>query len=107
MTFKRLLINLLLLSQITACVFMPRTAEIQPYANECEMATKKLELTAESLADFNACGSGQQNAEACLLVVGVIIPVGSLIVSGSIVAAGNSLHWMEYQNSCDAIDSDV
>lgn len=71
----------------------------QEHAEGCRMSTKKLTLSAETIA-VNACNGGAEES-ACLMLFGVIIPVGSLLVSGSVVLAGNILHWLEYQGSCE------
>ena len=63
------------------------------------MLTKQLSLTYVELQG-NLCGNNT-DAAACLFAVGVVIPVGSLLVSGSVVLIGNTLHWLEYQGSCE------
>ena len=40
------------------------------------------------------------NDEACLAVI-LAVSAGSVIVSGSIVLTNNTVHWLEYQGSCD------
>lgn len=90
---------LMLVTLLASCSFVPEKSINQPYAYECDMATKKLSLSYVQL-EGNLCGNNT-DAAACLFAVGVVIPVGSLLVSGSVVLIGNTLHWLEYQGSCD------
>jgi hypothetical protein len=39
--------------------------------------------------------------EACLLGMAIVVPAGSFLVSGSLVMIGNTMHWLEYQGTCD------
>jgi hypothetical protein len=90
---------------LSSCAFVPRVSDNQIYANKCQMHTRHLTLGAEDLGALN-CGSSGNNesAEACMIAFGVVVPVSTFIVSGSIVVAGNTLHWLEYQGSCEGSD---
>lgn len=90
---------LILSALLTSCVFVPKVSDKQEYAEECEMLTRNLTLSAEAMHIDTDCGNGADPA-ACLIAFGVIIPAGSFIVSGSIVLIGNTLHWIEYQGTC-------
>jgi len=90
---------LMLVALLASCSFVPAKSKNQPYAYDCDMMTKKLSL-ATIEHQGNMCGHNT-DAAACLIAVGVVIPVGSLLVSGSVVLIGNTLHWLEYQGSCE------
>jgi hypothetical protein len=95
--------SLLLISAflMSACAFYPSTSKLQDHADECNMATRSLDLDYEDMS-ANACaGVGAEGGLLCLAGLGVIIPVGSLVASGSIVLVGNTLHWLEYHGTCD------
>lgn len=86
---------------VTACAFYPSTSKLQDHADECNMATRSLDLDYETLSVNNCAGVGAEGGVLCLAGMGVIIPVGSLVASGSIVLVGNTLHWLEYHGTCD------
>jgi len=94
----KLIIFLLITIFLSSCVFVPKESEEQKYAGNCDMLTRQLTLSAQKI-DGHVCKSGS-SAEACLIVYGVILPVGSFVISGSIVLIGNTLHWIEYQGPC-------
>jgi len=95
----KLFFLLMFVAVFTSCTFIPEKSKNQQYAHECDMFTKKLSLTyVELQGDF--CGNSN-DAAACLFALGVAIPIGSLLVSGSVILIGNTLHWLEYQGSCD------
>lgn len=77
----------------TACVYVPRQAEEQPYAERCDIASRSYALDVEVIGDMGC------HNEGCLIALG-IVPAGSLIVSGSIVLINNTYHWLEYQSRC-------
>lgn len=93
-----LVVVLILVASLSACAFVPETADDQRYADSCEMHTKKLTLTVKEIGD-GFCENGN-DVEICLLTFGVIVPAGSLLLSGSVVLVGNTLHWLEYQGKC-------
>ena len=88
---------------LSGCVFAPKVADEQPYANHCEMNTKKLVLDSPKQMAAVGCHQTAHGAEfiSCLIVAGVIVPAGSFVISGSMVLVNNTLHWMEYHGSCD------
>lgn len=88
---------------LTSCVFSPQYAHEQSYADKCNTFTKKLTLSSEQIEHFNINihHPNKNDLSALLVTLGAIIPVGSFIISGSIVLVGNSLHWLEYQGSCE------
>jgi len=83
---------------LTSCVFVPEESEKQKYADNCHMFTKQLTLSAQEIKG-HICNA-DDSAEACLMVYGIILPVGTFVISGSIVLIGNTLHWLEYQGPC-------
>ena len=91
---------LFILSLLTSgCVFLPKTVEDD---TSCQLATPSWELSYEQLgSNFNGCSGTSDATLACLVAVGVVVPVGSILVSGSIVLVGNTIHWLEYQGQCD------
>ncbi|NQZ05619.1 MAG: hypothetical protein HRT35_00520 [Algicola sp.] len=87
----------------TGCIFTPITDTNQPYARNCDMLTKKLTLDEPKSERAFSCQKNMRGGDilGCLILAGIIIPAGSLVISGSIVLINNSLHWLEYQGSCD------
>ncbi len=87
----------------TGCVILPATSAHQPYAKNCDMLTKRLMLNKPESERAFGCQKNMHggNVLSCLVLAGIIIPAGSLVISGSIVLINNSLHWLEYQGSCD------
>jgi len=82
-------------ANLVACAFVPKVDHKQKYARNCEMYTKELTLDAVSLGGLD-CGGNS----SCV-VVASLVPVTTFLVSGSIVLVGNTVHWLEYQGSCD------
>ena len=99
MSLKRLVIYLFTITLMSSCAFVPEVSNTQKHYAECPMLTKKLTLNITK-AEGEICDD-DDDLEACLLFIGVVLPVGSLIVSGSLVLAGNTLHWLEYEASCE------
>jgi hypothetical protein len=85
---------------LSSCAFVPKRIERQVFYDECRLTMPAWELDVLFFEGGNIC-QDFQDAEACLVTLGVIIPVGSLVVSGSIVLTGNTLRWLEYQGKCD------
>ena len=100
---KRLTTAVLLFSlALNACMFVPERKPQSAQDAECDMIMPKWKLSVAAADDVDACnGSSKGEAEACLVTLGIIIPVGSFVVSGSIVITGNTLRWLEYQGKCD------
>lgn len=99
MHLKGFIAFLFILTLISSCAFVPEVSDTQEYYADCPMFTKKLTLSVTKVQG-EICDD-DDNLEACLLTIGVIVPAGSLIVSGSLVLAGNTLHWLEYESSCE------
>jgi hypothetical protein len=79
---------------LSACVVVP--AEDTNEVASCNTHTKSMTLKmADARLDRLACGD-----EACLAVI-LAVSAGSLIVSGTVVLTNNTVHWLEYQGSCD------
>ena len=91
----RVILTSFMLLNLIACAFVPKVDHQQDYAKHCEMYTKELTLDAVSMGGLD-CGGNS----TCVAVAG-IVPVTTFLVSGSIVLVGNTLHWLEYQGSCD------
>jgi hypothetical protein len=83
---------------LAGCVFVPKSTLDQ---STCEMYTPQWELSVEGVSDFNMCNGSGKDAAACLVTVGIVIPLGSMLVSGSVILAGNTIHWLEYHGRCD------
>ena len=98
MHLHKIIISISTLVLLASCVFVPETSKKQKYSDTCNMFTRQLTLSANEI-NGQLCTSND-SAEACLMIYGVIIPIGSFVVSGSIVLIGNTLHWLEYQGSC-------
>ena len=98
MYLLRFILSLSTIALLTSCVFVPEESEKQKYADNCHMFTKQLTLSAQEIKG-HICNA-DDSAEACLMVYGIILPVGTFVISGSIVLIGNTLHWLEYQGPC-------
>ena len=79
---------------LSACVVVPVEDEVA--ASSCDTYTKSMTL---KTVTANRGGLNCHD-EACLAVI-LAVSAGSLIVSGSIVLTNNTVHWLEYQGSCD------
>lgn len=103
MSIKKNAIVLTLAMASTGCAFMPVTDSDQPYAANCEMYTKMLTLDKPREAKVFSCQKNMHGGDflGCLLIAGIVVPAGSFVLSGSIVLVNNSLHWLEYQGTCD------
>ncbi len=99
MRFRHLIMQVVIATSLISCAFIPKESEDQEYREACNMQTKRLTLSVEAI-DGRPCDSSI-DANACLMIWGVIVPVGSFVVSGSIVFVGNTLHWLEYQGTCE------
>jgi len=86
----------------TSCAFVPKISDEQKQTENCNMFTKNLTLSATKIED-QVCidAKGNKDLEACLILFGVIVPAGSFVISGSIVLVGKTLHWLEYQGTCE------
>lgn len=79
---------------LSACVVVPVEDEVA--ASSCDTYTKSMTLKTVTANR----GGLHCSDEACLAVI-LAVSAGSLIVSGSIVLTNNTVHWLEYQGSCD------
>ncbi len=86
---------------VTACAFYPTASKQQHHANDCDMATRSLDLDYAEMSGNGCSGATSEAAAICLAALGIVVPVGSLVASGSIVLIGNTLHWLEYHGTCD------
>lgn len=93
MYFKQILLNIILILLLSSCTYIPVTVDNKK--DQCEMVSKKFELSVTDIKGIRCHGG-----EDCLLML-VTVPLGSLIISGSIVLIGNTIHWLEYQSTCD------
>ena len=84
---------------VVSCAFVPKISDEQKYSENCKMLTKNLTLSLTEIKGSKC--SDDDDIEACLVLFGVVIPASSFIVSGSIVIAGKTLHWLEYQGTCE------
>jgi len=95
---RRVLLYITLISFLSGCVMVPKTHEFQE--PKCELTTKKLTVDVVGL-DVNdlqfAHGDG---GAVILIVIGAVFTV-SAVVSGSILVAGNTVHWIEQEGTCD------
>jgi len=76
---------------VSGCIAYPKKIEYYDY--ECNIQSRKLLLTAESMKNLH-CGD-----KACMAAI-LGVSAGSVIVSGSIVVAGNTVYWLEKQGKC-------
>ena len=81
----------------SSCAFTPKVSDKQTYAKACNMFTKKLDLNMTEIKSISCHG----DLDACILAYGVVVPAGSLVLSGGVILAGNTLHWLEYQGTCE------
>ncbi len=94
---KRASVYCVMVMLLSSCaVFSPEISDDQSYGQECELKTKKLDLSVEvlPLMELEGCN------EKCLILP-AIVSGGTLVVSGSIVLTKNTLHWLEYQGKCN------
>jgi hypothetical protein len=91
-------ITMLIIFLLGGCVFVPNSKLEE---SDCKMYTPEWELTVTELSHYNMCNGSGKEAGACLVTVGIVIPLGSIIVSGSVIVIGNTIHWIEYQGHCD------
>ena len=86
---------------LTACVYK---AQIQPSEEErCTRIFPTFTLEREQLKSLKLCSasSSTEFTTACLLAIGIVVPVGSYVVANSIVLTGNTLSWIEQRGGCD------
>ena len=96
----KLLFLQLLVLVLTACIFLPEERNNDAAEDDCHMNMPQWTLRSEDLRDLTMCQGSGQGAVNCLLMIGIVVPVGTFVVSGSLVVVGNTLHWLEYQGRC-------
>ena len=86
----------------TSCAFVPKISDKQKYTGNCNMFTKNLTLSVTEIKG-QVCNDAKNNNDlvACLMIFGAIVPATSFVISGSIVLVGKTLHWLEYQGTCE------
>jgi len=78
---------------VSACVVIP-VMDKDDSTSTCKTYTKSMKLDVV-VADRGSCGD-----QYCLAAA-VAVFAGSAIISGSIVLTGNTVHWLEYQGTCE------
>ena len=86
---------------LSSCAFYPKVIDDQNTA--CHLVSKKLTL---EIVVFDSISredlKGADAEEILVLLAGTtVIAVASAIISGSIMLAGNAIHWIEQQGTCD------
>jgi hypothetical protein len=95
MRLFRRLVTIVPVLALSACMAVP-VAEYDDASLSCNTYTHSMTLKAVEWRGGNLyC-----NDEACLAMI-LAVSAGSVVVSGSIVLTNNTLHWLEYQGSCD------
>ena len=78
----------------TGCVVYPKVAEDQYH--RCKLETRRLTLDMEVWES-----SGKNSSIVVDMIFGAITTAVTTIVSGSIMIAGNTVHWIEQEGTCD------
>jgi len=84
---------------LSSCAMVPKFSENQTIPS-CDLVTKKMELDLIVIDDDMCSGEEADVTIACLVTAGFIMGA-TTIISGSIVLAGNTVHWLEKQGTCD------
>lgn len=97
-SIKRAFVYFTLICFLSGCIMVPKTHEFQE--PRCELITKTLTVDIKELD-----GSGMKNMDPRGII---LLPfalaflfTASVVVSGSIVVAGNTVHWIEQEGTCD------
>jgi hypothetical protein len=96
MTVRKPLSTVSLALALSACVVVPAEDTNDVASASCNTYTKSMTLKTVTANH----GSLHCHDEACLAVI-LAVSAGSLIVSGTVVLTNNTVHWLEYQGSCD------
>ena len=80
---------------LSACV-VPVMDKIEATPSTCKTTTQSMSL---KMANENVFVYG--NCDQACLAAALAVFAGSAIVSGSIVLTNNTVHWLEYQGTCD------
>lgn len=100
----RKLVTILILSCfVSGCVMVPKVDT--SHAPQCELVTKKLTVTTKTAGIDHILNDDRPNQDPRAVVViltgtGIVYSV-SAIVSGSIMIAGNTIHWIEQEGTCE------
>lgn len=92
-----------MLALLSGCAFVPAAKSPDSTLSGCRFYTPEWRLSFEKMKfEDDFCNATHEEAVlACLLVYGVVIPAGTFVVSGSVVLLGNTVHWLEYQGTCE------
>ncbi len=80
---------------LAGCVYYPKVNKMQKA--KCELVTKKLKIDKTTLDPAISSPSDLFG----FLIVGGLIAATTIAVSGSIMIAGNTIHWIEQEGTCD------
>jgi hypothetical protein len=81
---------------LSACV-VPVMDKIEATPSTCKTTTQSMSL---KMANENVFVRVNCNDQACFAAA-LAVFAGSAIISGSIVLTNNTVHWLEYQGTCD------
>ncbi|WP_193906128.1 hypothetical protein [Cellvibrio polysaccharolyticus] len=86
---------------VASCMVKPK--QVAGYDYDCEIVTRKIELTLDQQTRFRQmnCQNEECKAQAVAELASsmIILPL-SAIVSGSIALTGNTLYWLEEKGRC-------
>jgi hypothetical protein len=84
---------------LSACIYVPKVKD-DSSSPSCKTYTKS--MTLEQI-EVHQNLSVRCNNDECLavLLTAAAVSAGSAIISGSIVVTNNTVHWLEYQGTCD------
>lgn len=81
----------------SACIVVPRTAEV--YDPACQAYVKQIVLEAEVIGHIGRCSN---DGCAVMLASMGIVSAASAVVAGSVAVVGNIVYWMERRGQCPA-----
>lgn len=81
----------------SACIVLPRTAQV--YDPACRSYVKQMILETTELGHLGGCVN-----EGCAVMLASmgIVSAASAVVSGSVAVVGNIVYWMERKGQCPA-----
>ena len=80
---------------LAGCMVVPK-ADYDDASLSCNTYTHSMTLQTVEMRG----GNMYCNDEACLALI-LAVSAGSVVVSGSIVLTNNTIHWLEYQGTCN------
>jgi len=85
---------------LSACVVVPVLDREEDNPAACKTFTKSMSL---KMLEAHQNISIRCHDEECLGVIlaSAAVTAGSAVISGSIVLTGNTVHWLEYQGTCN------